>query len=546
MNNNQTNFVPQPHFQPPPMQPVSAPQVKKVFTNFEAWMSLVCLLLGYLFIKFVIAGGMGLGSSFFFLTFGFLSLVFLKVNQIKLALSDYLQLFIIFAFSINLSLTSNLTIKSLNALFLFMACAYFCYSAYREQKKLIIQNHFIRDSIQALFVLPFKRYGDCSAAFSQLVSRKKQSKNAKFILLGLLIAIPITFTVAYLLLSADPVFEKLFSNILDNLLGDVLIFFLQLGLGIPLAFYFFSMLSSGRHKDESFMDDQSCYTTSNSMKIAPPALLCTIVAPVFLLYLLFFISQSAYFLSAFQSYLPQNFSYAEYARRGFFELCVITVINLLIILAIQLFCKTKDGKQSLATRIAVIGLSCCTILLIAVALSKMVLYIDAYGFTSMRIYPSWFMLLLAALFLFIIIKTIIPKINFFRLASISFVILFALLSFSNIDGIIAKYNIEWYQSGKLEEIDMHYLRDLSHATIPYVIPLCEDSNPKVAYLATKHLDDFMKKYEKRDFRAWNLQSASAYNMIKEAYPDFEVLLEQKRQLHFYSASKDYPMTDYSD
>lgn len=49
-------------------------------------------------------------------------------------------------------------------------------------------------------------------------------------------------------------------------------------------------------------------------------------------------------------------------------------------------------------------LSIFTLILIATAISKMVMYISVYGLTQLRFYTTWFMLLLAVIFVMIIVK----------------------------------------------------------------------------------------------------------------------------------------------
>ena len=59
-----------------------------------------------------------------------------------------------------------------------------------------------------------------------------------------------------------------------------------------------------------------------------PERLWTVVMAVFAaVYILFFAVQSSYLFGAFSRTLPEDFTVAQYAREGFFELCRVMAIN---------------------------------------------------------------------------------------------------------------------------------------------------------------------------------------------------------------------------
>ena len=166
----------------------------------------------------------------------------------------------------------------------------------------------------------------------------------------------------------------------------------------------------------------------------------TAAAPILILYVMFFVSQASYFLSAFMGKLPEEFSYAEYARKGFFELCWIVVINLGIMMIMNLHSK-NSGKEKTGVLKAYNIIFCIfTLILIATAVSKMVMYIDAYGLTVLRVYTTWFMLLCAFIFLVIFIKQFRPGMHMSKWISVGFTLMFAVLCFSRAEALIVKYN----------------------------------------------------------------------------------------------------------
>ncbi|MCL2818784.1 MAG: DUF4173 domain-containing protein, partial [Actinomycetia bacterium] len=131
--------------------------------------------------------------------------------------------------------------------------------------------------------------------------------------------------------------------------------------------------------------------------------------------------------------------------------------------------KRDLGDEPRELRIATVVISVFTLLLIATALSKMVMYIDAYGLTLLRTYTSWFMVLLFFIFSVIVFRQF-KRFNASRIVIVGFVVLFMLLAFANVDGVIANYNISKYEreidSGIEATFDLETLMGLSDATVP--------------------------------------------------------------------------------
>ena len=127
----------------------------------------------------------------------------------------------------------------------------------------------------------------------------------------------------------------------------VIIFIVQLLIGLPVAFYIFSgCRASEKQLSKELLKDENYEKDLRSVRFLSPVAGVFSALPVCVLYVIFFFSQLSYFLSAFMDKLPSNDTiYSEYARRGFFELCFVSVINLAIILALNLFCKDNDKEE---------------------------------------------------------------------------------------------------------------------------------------------------------------------------------------------------------
>jgi hypothetical protein len=172
-----------------------------------------------------------------------------------------------------------------------------------------------------------------------------------------------------------------------------------------------------------------------------------------------------YLFSAFMGTLPEAFTYAEYARRGFFEMCAIAGINLAVLLVAHLIVQREYAEEPKVLRVQTIVLSLFTTLLIVIGLSKMMLYIEAYGLTPLRVYTSWFMVLLFLVFAVVMIRQL-KRFNASRIIIAGFVVWFLILSYGNVDGMIANYNIRQYEEGSLQTLDIEALGSLSDAVVP--------------------------------------------------------------------------------
>lgn len=150
---------------------------------------------------------------------------------------------------------------------------------------------------------------------------------------------------------------------------------------------------------------------------------------------MFIAFQAKYLFSACVGILPESFTYAEYARQGFFELCGITAFNVLLLFFMNIFARTVTRENKVLSVIN-IAFSTVTILLLITAMSKMGMYITAYGFTIKRIQASVFMIWLC-LVLFMIICHQKKKIPLVRWAVFSGAVLYTLLCILPLEAMIS-------------------------------------------------------------------------------------------------------------
>ena len=471
-NNNNFNGGPKGQFCPPPYpQPCPYPQPypqygarpaakvkeKPEYSKKDIAVSVFTVIAAFCFVRYVLFHAMGFITTGLYISIISAAIIYLRKSGCRFSGFSRLLTAVLYIFSFVFSVTSNNFIKGLDALFLFGAGAYLVYTVGAGNSSV---DRFLPFALcKAVFEYPFSAFDRQTVIASDHLSSSKAGSNAKYIILGLVITVPLTAIVAALLMSADDGVERMLNAIYDKIFRDEFWnIILQLIIALPCSCYLFGMFYRNTHRSGiNELSEITCTQKLFNIRFISNLVMYTAVTPICILYVLFFISQGSYFLSAFTNNLPEGFTYADYARRGFFELCAVAVINLFVLCFISLFSKKAGREKTKALKFYSITLSVFTVVLIATAISKMVMYIDNYGLTELRLYTSWFMVLLALIFIMVIIKQFKFDMKFARHISAVFVIMFAILCFARPEAVIARYNISMYNSGYLDELDKNTL-----------------------------------------------------------------------------------------
>lgn len=106
----------------------------------------------------------------------------------------------------------------------------------------------------------------------------------------------------------------------------------------------------------------------------------TVLAVLDVLFAVFVALQLAYLFGGRDTLTAAGLTYAEYARRGFFELVAVAAIAGSIVVALDLLVARRSRSQLWAS-IALLGL---TAVILVSALARLRLYQDAYGWTELR------------------------------------------------------------------------------------------------------------------------------------------------------------------
>lgn len=400
-----------------------------------------------------------------------LSAAFLYTNKEclkEIKTIGFFFLILTFVLSSSFAVHSNIFLLGLNSLALpFLFVSSFLLIKHRE-----IEWHRI-GFISVLFsrIFPksfenfFKPFGFLKISLKR-EEKKKLSPTSKHILTGLLISLPLLLLIVPLLASADSVFSYYISNFYTifsiikpgKFIWDaILITFISL--------FIFGLLWSFNYplkKQRATKETKGVFETVTVI---------TVLVVINLVYLMFTLVQSSYLYGSGESILPNGFTYAEYARRGFFELVLVTIINFTIFTLSQKF--TKKGSVPLSSILRAVHsiLVLFTLNMLYSANFKMIIYENAFGYTYLRVFVQIFLLLLLLLFIIALAGIWNKRVPTVKASIVVTLVLYVAVNFINVDGIIARKNIERFRETK--KIDVNYLTQLSDDALPELVKFVE-------------------------------------------------------------------------
>lgn len=219
-----------------------------------------------------------------------------------------------------------------------------------------------------------------------------------------------------------------------------------------------------------------------------------VLGAVDLLFTSFVFFQFVYLFGGTANISDTGYTYAEYARRGFFELVAVGVLSIGLILLLVIWTR-RDEKLARKWFSGLSGVLVVEVGVILVsALTRLLLYENAFGFTRLRTYTHafipWMGILLVA-FLILLLREYLRYLpHLVILCATGFGVTLNLL---NVDGFIVRQNIARFEfSGS---IDLDYLFSLS-----------EDAVPDLVRFAAVAPDD-VKDRLLAELACWNLQIA---------------------------------------
>ena len=347
---------------------------------------------------------------------------------------------------------------------------------------------------------------------------------------GILLALPVLVIIIPLLISGDAAFEGLVSSVGEN----IGVYLIEIVLTVPLFFFGYSYM----YGKKNALNVRQAKAAAGGGKL--PASGCvSFLSVISATYLVYLFSQLAYFFSAFNGILPDGYTKGTsmFARRGFYEMFAVCAINVVLISVINLLVKKNEsGKSPVPVKLMSLFISLFSVLLIVIAMVKMKLNIDTYGFTRNRLLVSVFMIMMFIVITFFIIHIFAPKISYMQPIIIICSVMFVALSFANIDKFTYEYNMKAYKNGTIEEFDAYNI-DALQPPEEFLVKVLKDGTMtgvtellanEVYYSEDYDVDTYKCKVtaEKTDFRAYCHEKEKAKKLVVEY---FASLTDEKKE-----------------
>ncbi len=250
------------------------------------------------------------------------------------------------------------------------------------------------DGITGFFIMPFGNFllniRTLGTVF-KVENKEEKKKVLPAILLSCIAAITLLAIAVSYLMHADVNYNHMMERIFNCISIDIdATLPVRLGFTVLISMYLYGLLG-GCYRDtvEQAADRTgSVKKNLNSLRKVPGLTWLIFVALFSVFYVVFFAMQGQYLryiIDAFALKLPAGVTYSQFARRGFGDMCGVTVINFIL-----LWLRTRTSvNYEKPIRAASLILNGESMLFAIIAFLKIMMYITAYGFTPLRLQSIW-------------------------------------------------------------------------------------------------------------------------------------------------------------
>lgn len=324
----------------------------------------------------------------------------------------------------------------------------------------------------------------------------------------------IAFIVLVLLASADNEFAQIFRNIDLLNISDTIARIITI---IIVFFYFAGFFMNMLDKENGLKDfEEENKEEKESYTIR------MILTVLNIIYLIFSYTQIKVLFT------EQNIKYSEFARNGFFQLLVVSLINIIMILKANNKNLRENKKQVRYKKIMCIVMLIFTLIIIISAFARMTLYQQNYGYTRLRILVDFTLITEIILLIPTLIYIIKGKINLSKSYFVIIVTMYCIVNFANIDGIIAKNNISKYK--ETGYIDLSYLINIDNTDIIEQLLEIQDSQFEYSY-------KYYSKYEYLGNDAIKKDKESKQNQLNKYLKALKENLNKSHTIAEFNLSK---------
>ena len=341
------------------------------------------------------------------------------------------------------------------------------------------------------------------------ISNDKKKRVSK-IFVSLIITIIVMGVIISLLSDADMIFASIFGNIakfFEDVINQILdanivariitiiIFFIYFSSVMNYLLFNYSNKNIYINKSDNKRKNKDNYTLN------------MILGGLNIIYAIFDVIQVKSLFLHFMGNM--SFTYAEYARNGFFQLMVVSIINFIIILVAK---KLENSKNSKYVKIMSILMIFLTFIILVSSFMRIHLYEVHYGYTLLRLFVYIILITEGLLLIPTIIYIINDKFNLFKVYFVIVVSVYVIINYINMDNIIARENVNRYFNN--DKIDTEYLLRLSYDSIYEIDRLYNNTDDIVI---RKKIENYYKRsyYDLDDIKVqeFNISKYKAKKLV---------------------------------
>ena len=286
---------------------------------------------------------------------------------------------------------------------------------------------------------------------------------------GILLGLPAAGMALWLLTSADGMFRSILekgANRLGSLDISVVLRLILTAAGTLLLFSFlYATTQPGRE------GRPTAPRSANAVTYA------TVLGMLTAVYALFVYVQFRYLFGG-GDVASVNGGYAAYARSGFFQLVLLALLTLALILPALILRPDSKPLRALCAAVALL-----TVVIDFSAFFRMRLYIQAYGYTLLRVVTLWGVGMIGLALLAVIVKSIRPDIQICPALTVLTLTTYLILNLSSPAAFIARRNLN--ASRTISPADLRYVISLSPDVLPELDRIEDESLRSAAWTAAR-------------------------------------------------------------
>src|SRR5438876_8068996 len=342
------------------------------------------------------------------------------------------------------------------------------------------------------------------------LSRGGRLRQVRAVALGGALAFPLLVVFGGLFSSADAVFHDVVADVFaidfDAVLKHIVLF------GI------FATLSTGYLRGALLRTAPSQTLTDGDSKLSLGIIpVATALGLVNLLFLFFVVIQLPYLFGGVELIAAATgLTYAEYARRGFFELVTASGLVLPLLTGADWVLRNESREHQRTFRQLAIVLLLLLAVVMASALARMRLYVGAFGLSEIRVYSTAFMLYLAGVFAWFAWTTLRgqrPRFAFGALFQ-GFAVLGG-LHLVNPDALIVRTNLARPPAER--PFDGWYAASLGADAVPLLLEALPRLDRSAQCAVAAGLLKQRDRLEHDDWRNWNFARARARRLLRDQW-----------------------------